>query len=67
VGPEHAWVLIFLERAAIETIVSTKGYVALSSELRGEKRVGLKPPLGAPRIRKIDREVEERGGCLALL
>jgi hypothetical protein len=47
VGPGHARTLIFLERAAIGTTVLTKGYVAAGGELRGEKRVGLKPLLPA--------------------
>jgi hypothetical protein len=36
-GSEHAWVLIFCERATIETTVLEKGYVAAGGGLRGEK------------------------------
>jgi hypothetical protein len=49
-GPEHARVLIFLERAAIKTTISPKEYVELCSELRGEKQVSLKPTLATPAI-----------------
>jgi hypothetical protein len=37
VGSKHARVLIFRERAAIETMVLEKGYVAAGGKLRGEK------------------------------
>jgi hypothetical protein len=49
-GPEHTWILIFLEWVTIETMVSPKAYMELCSELRGEKWVGLKPPLDTPAI-----------------
>jgi hypothetical protein len=49
-GPEHARVLIFLERAAIETTVLEKGRMEACSGLRGEKWVSLKPPMDAPAI-----------------
>jgi hypothetical protein len=35
-GPEHDGVLIFPERAAIETTILPKDYLALCSELWGE-------------------------------
>jgi hypothetical protein len=50
VGPEHARVLIFLERAAIETTVLEKGRMEARSELWGEKWVSLKPPMDMPAI-----------------
>jgi hypothetical protein len=50
VGPEHARVLIFHERAAIETTVLEKGCMEARSELWGEKRVSLKPPMDVPTI-----------------
>ena len=46
-GEKHARVLIFHERAAIETMVLEKGRVEACNELRGEKRVSLKPPIDA--------------------
>jgi hypothetical protein len=48
VGTESDRTLKILERAIIETMVFPKGYVATSSELRGEKRRGLKPLLATP-------------------
>jgi hypothetical protein len=36
-GPGHARMLIFLERAAIRTMVFTNGYVAARGGLWGEK------------------------------
>jgi hypothetical protein len=50
VGPGHARTLIFLERAAIGTTVFPRAYMVLCSELRGEKKVGLKPFLSVPTI-----------------
>jgi hypothetical protein len=50
VGPKHARVLIFLERAVIETTVLVKGHMEAHSELRGEKWVSLKLPMDAPAI-----------------
>jgi hypothetical protein len=50
VGPKHAQVLIFCERAAIETTVLEKGHVEDRSELRGEKWFALKPSMDAPTI-----------------
>jgi hypothetical protein len=44
-GPENARVLIFLEWATIETTVLEKGRVEDHSELWGEKKVSLKPPM----------------------
>jgi len=41
-GAEGDWTLKILERATIETVVLPKGYMATGSELRGEKRCGLK-------------------------
>jgi hypothetical protein len=55
VGTESAWTLKILERAAIETTVLPKGYVAIGSELRGEKRCGLKPLLATPQSRAYVR------------
>jgi hypothetical protein len=49
-GPRHARKLIFLERAAIGTMVLTKGYVAYGGGLRGKKWVGLKPLFPMPAI-----------------
>jgi hypothetical protein len=49
-GPEHARVLIFRERAAIETMVLEKGRMEARSELWGENKFGLKPPLDVPTI-----------------
>jgi hypothetical protein len=43
-------VLIFYEQAAIKTTVSPKAYVELCSELWGEKRISLKPPLAMSAI-----------------
>jgi hypothetical protein len=43
--PEHARTLKFLEQVGIETTVLGKGYMVVGGELRGEKRVGLKPLL----------------------
>jgi hypothetical protein len=42
--------LKILERATIYTTVSSKAYVAAGGELRGKKRVGLKPLLPTPTI-----------------
>jgi hypothetical protein len=50
VGVEHARALKFLEGGAIETTISPKGYMVLRSELPGERRVDLKPPLAMPAI-----------------
>jgi hypothetical protein len=47
-GTESDRTLKILERAAIETTVLPKGYVATGSELRGEKQCGLKPLLATP-------------------
>jgi hypothetical protein len=48
--PEHARFLIFHEGAKIKTMVLEKGCVEARSELRGEKRVSLKPPINVPAI-----------------
>jgi hypothetical protein len=48
VGPRHARMLIFLERATISSTVLKKGYVSAGGELRGKKWVGLKPLFLAP-------------------
>jgi hypothetical protein len=49
VGPEHDWMLIFLEWATIGTTILPRAYMALCSELR-RKVVGLKPLLDMPAI-----------------
>jgi hypothetical protein len=56
VGPGHAQTLIFLERATISTTVLTKGYVVAGGELRGEKRVGLKPLFPTPTITCLHKD-----------
>lgn len=65
-GPEHTWILIFLEQTAIETTVSPKAYVALCSELWSKKWVGLKPPLDVPAIayfRKVTAQGHMKEGA----
>jgi hypothetical protein len=54
-GTESDRTLKILERATIETTVLPKGYVATGSELRGEKRCGLKPLLATPQSRAYVR------------
>jgi hypothetical protein len=44
-GSEGAQNLNLLEQATIETTIFPKGHVVIDSELWGEKRCGLKPPL----------------------
>jgi hypothetical protein len=70
VGPEIARVLIFREWAAIETTVLEKGRVEARSELQGEKKFGLKPPLDASAIawsRELIAQGHIEGGDSTLL
>jgi hypothetical protein len=57
VGPGHAWTLIFIERAAIGTTFLIKGYVEYGGELRGKKRVGLKPLFPMPTITHLHKDI----------
>jgi hypothetical protein len=58
-GTESDRTLKILERAAIETTVLPKGYVATGSELQGEKWCGLKPLLATPQSRVYVRSQPE--------
>jgi hypothetical protein len=59
VGLGHARKIMFLEWDAIETTISTKGYMGTGGELQGEKWVGIKPFLLAPSITYFHKVVAQ--------
>jgi hypothetical protein len=56
-GTQVARKLILQGGPAIQTMVSPRGYVPASEELRDERRVTPKPPLHAPAIGKTLSDV----------